>query len=169
MRPTGRMTAPLSINPKGIDKPAETSSEKEKAGAGTLALQHAPGTVLSENLRITRAVELNKARFIPGYPYGISDNKPTSLQSMNILLMRQIKTEEVAPQACSGTSLRQSNHLDNSSTQTLINLIKQGIQKKAKEYITNNPLSLATKDEDGNTALHLAVLHGYDGVMPIAV
>ncbi|WP_257284035.1 ankyrin repeat domain-containing protein [Endozoicomonas sp. SESOKO1] len=163
MQPTG-VTVPIyPPNPGGTDK---TTPEKEKLTKGTpisqsMALRPTENTVPSESLFTTRTVKLNEACPIPGYPYGRSDHKPALLESCNKLQMRQIKPEEMESQVCSNGALRrQWNHLDNSSGQALINLINQGDTEKAKEYITNNPLSLAARDEEGNTALHLAALHG---------
>ncbi|WP_257264752.1 ankyrin repeat domain-containing protein, partial [Endozoicomonas sp. ONNA2] len=173
MRPTG-ITAPLSTNPPhpgGTDKTTPVTPEKEKqttdAASGKplgqrMTFRPAPGTVSSA----TRTVKLNEAHSLLGYPSG----KPAMSESFNKRLMQQIKMNEMKLQVCSHSALwHQRNNLDHFSTQALINHIKQKDTEKVKEYITNYPLSLAIEDADGNTALHLAVLHGHEELCRLLV
>ncbi|WP_257294963.1 ankyrin repeat domain-containing protein [Endozoicomonas sp. YOMI1] len=168
-------------NPGGMDKTTSVTAEKDNPvigaaigvplGQGMSALRSTENTVPSESLHTKRMVKLNQARFIPGRPSPKSCDNQVFLQSSNNLpAYHQMLMDMFGRPFLSREDLWcQRNHLNNSYRQALINLIKQGDKEKVTECITNNPRSLAIKDADGNSALHLAVLHGHDDLCRLLV
>ena len=181
MQPTGRITliSPNPSNPGGIDKSTGASPEKESPVTGattrmpfgqSMAFPNTGSAVPPKSLHAKRMVKLSQAHSILGHPYFRFDNKKAFVESDDKLPLPQLMKEMEASQIpLSKASWCQRNHLDNSSMQVLINLIKKGNTEKVKECIANNSLYLTTEDADGNSVLHLAVLHGHDDLCRLLV
>ncbi|WP_257266178.1 ankyrin repeat domain-containing protein, partial [Endozoicomonas sp. ONNA2] len=179
MQPTG-MIIPISSNPQStvdIDKTTKVLSEKHKPGTDTTkaasvgqptVLRPSQNTVLSGSFFATRAVKLNPADAIVGDPDPGSSGKKPVLQLSDRLQLLKAQREEL-PISLKATSSCQLTQQANSPRQDLINLIEQGDAKKVKECITNNPLSLNIKDANGNSVLHLAILHGHEELCRVFV
>ncbi|WP_257292540.1 ankyrin repeat domain-containing protein [Endozoicomonas sp. ONNA1] len=178
MLPTGGASSnPLNL--KGVDTTTSekhnpvTASTKRIPFVQSETTPRTQSTVPSEGLCTTKRVKLKPARSILGHPYYGPENKKALLasnNSYNNVLMQQMMMELTELQVSSKEAqCRQHNLLDNSSPQVFINLIKQGDTKSVKECITNNPLALAVKNKEGNSVLHLAVLHGHDDLCRLLV
>ncbi|MBO9494298.1 ankyrin repeat domain-containing protein [Thalassotalea sp. G20_0] len=114
-------------------------------------------------------VKLNQVRPILGHPSAKSCDEEALLEPSDQLPTPQMVMDILdLPFLSKETSSCQHTHLYNSST-ALINLIKQGDTEKVKECITNNPFSLAIEDAEGNSVLHLAVLHGHENLCRLLV
>ncbi|WP_257265446.1 ankyrin repeat domain-containing protein, partial [Endozoicomonas sp. ONNA2] len=175
MQPTGGIT-PKPPYLEGNDKTIGAIPEKGKTITGQIpfnrrmAFPQTQSDAPSKKLHANRIVKSNQGRAILGQPYSIAPHRKASVESDHRLQLPQVFKEMLALQGRSSkTSLGQHNHPDNSSMQVLINLIKQGNTEKVKECIANNALYLTSEDADGNSVLHLAVLHGQDDLCQLFI
>ncbi|WP_422441856.1 MULTISPECIES: ankyrin repeat domain-containing protein [unclassified Endozoicomonas] len=168
-----------SSNPVNLNGGDKNTSEKHNPvtapatgipSVQSVALRHSQSFMPSESLRATRTVRLIQARSILGHPYSRPESKKALPESSGNVLMQQVMMEMAELQVSSKEApWRQRNLADNSSPQVLINLIRQGDTESVKECISKNPLALAIRDEEGNSVLHLALLHGHDDLSRLLV
>lgn len=178
MQPAGGITPILPNPPGGIDTTTRVQVEKDNPQTGveisipsaqSMSLPRAENPAPPESLHTKRMVKLNQVHPILSHHSAKSCDKEAFLESSDQLTTHQMVMDIPGlPLLSKEASWDQHNHLYNSSLD-LINLIKQGDTDKVTECITNNPFSLAIEDAEGNSVLHLAVLHGHEHLCRLLV